>query len=65
MECEIKLGNAWILHADYSQAMEWLEKAYAERTPLLRGLQTSRPWDGLRSDPRYKDLMNRIGLPQK
>lgn len=29
MECEIKLGNAWILHADYLQAMDWLDKALA------------------------------------
>ena len=34
MECEIKLGNAWILHADYSQAMEWLEKAYSHATQI-------------------------------
>ena len=59
------IANIYATLGDKDQAFEWLEKAYAERTPLLRGLQTSRPWDGLRSDPRYKDLMNRIGLPQK
>lgn len=28
IESEIKLGNAWMLHADYPQAKEWLEKAH-------------------------------------
>ena len=28
IECEIILGNAWILHSEYSKALEWLEKAY-------------------------------------
>jgi class 3 adenylate cyclase/tetratricopeptide (TPR) repeat protein len=27
VECEIKLGNAWILRSEYSPALEWLEKA--------------------------------------
>lgn len=34
MECETRLGNAWLLHADYSQAMTWLEKAYAHATEI-------------------------------
>jgi predicted ATPase/class 3 adenylate cyclase len=29
VDCEIKLGNAWTLQTDYSQALEWLEKAHA------------------------------------
>ena len=29
VECEIKMGAAWILQSEYSQAMEWLEKAHA------------------------------------
>jgi len=43
------------------QAMAWLEKAYAERfnpSILLRPA-----FDPLRSDPRFQDLLRRIGLP--
>jgi tetratricopeptide (TPR) repeat protein len=42
------------------QAMAWLEKAYAERfnpSILIRPC-----FDPLRSDPRFKDLLRRIGL---
>ena len=61
----IGLANTYAILGDKDQAMEWLEKAYAEHTPLLRGIQTARVWDGLRSDPRFKDLLKRMGLPEK
>jgi len=43
------------------QAMTWLERAYEERfnpSILLRPA-----YDPLRSDPRFQDLMRRVGLP--
>jgi TolB-like protein/DNA-binding winged helix-turn-helix (wHTH) protein/Flp pilus assembly protein TadD len=42
------------------QAMAWLEKAYAERfSPLV----LMRPcFDPLRSDPRFQDLLRRVGI---
>jgi TolB-like protein/DNA-binding winged helix-turn-helix (wHTH) protein/tetratricopeptide (TPR) repeat protein len=46
---------------DHDQAMVWLNRAYEARfnpSILLRPA-----WDPLRADPRYKDLMHRIGLP--
>jgi TolB-like protein/DNA-binding winged helix-turn-helix (wHTH) protein/Tfp pilus assembly protein PilF len=46
---------------DNDQAMHWLERAYEERfnpSILLRS-----GFDPLRSDPRFKDFMRRIGLP--
>ena len=45
---------------DNDQAMHWLEKAYQERfnpSILLRS-----GFDPLRSDPRFEELMRRIGL---
>jgi TolB-like protein/DNA-binding winged helix-turn-helix (wHTH) protein/Tfp pilus assembly protein PilF len=47
---------------DNDQAMRWLERAYEERfnpSILLRS-----GFDPLRSDPRFKELMRRIGLPE-
>lgn len=43
-------------------ALEYLERAYQERTPRLSGELWDRPFDGLRSDPRFQDLIRRIGL---
>ena len=46
------------------QAFVWLEKAYDERFNRLAYLRREPIWDGLRSDPRFDDLLRRIGLPQ-
>jgi len=45
------------------QAFMWLEKAYDERTNSLAYLKVTAWWDPLRSDPRFADLVRRIGLP--
>jgi len=59
------LANIYNALGEKDQAFEWLEKAYAEGVPLLRALQTGKTWDPLRSDPRFKDLLNRMRLPQQ
>ena len=45
------------------QAFAWLEKAYGERTSRLGYLKVEPLWDPLRPDPRFADLVRRIGLP--
>jgi tetratricopeptide (TPR) repeat protein len=45
------------------QAFLWLEKAYDERTNSLAYLKVAATWDPLRPDPRFADLVRRIGLP--
>jgi TolB-like protein/tetratricopeptide (TPR) repeat protein len=47
---------------DQNSAFQWLEKAYQERTARITELSEAH-FDGLRSDPRFPDLMKRIGLP--
>jgi serine/threonine protein kinase len=49
---------------DKDQAFRWLNTAYQERDWLLTGLKTDFLLDPLRSDPRYADLLRRMGLPQ-
>jgi hypothetical protein len=49
--------------AEKEQAFLWLEKAYEERTNSLAYLKVTATWDPLRSDPRFADLVHRIGLP--
>ena len=47
----------------YDQAMYWLEKAYQAR---LEPVMLVRPqFDPLRRDPRFRDLMGRLGLGRK
>ncbi len=47
---------------DKDQAFNWLEKAYDEHAYTLVLLKID-PWfDSLHNDPRYTDLLRRIGL---
>ena len=41
-----------------------LEKAYQQHCPPMVFLAVDPFWYGMRSDPRYADLLHRIGLPQ-
>ncbi len=47
---------------DKEQAFAWLEKGYEERSTPLYFLKVDPIWDPLRSDPRFNDLLRRIGL---
>jgi tetratricopeptide (TPR) repeat protein len=46
------------------QAFKWLERAYEERSfSMLMSLKAEPRLDTLRSDPRFQDLVRRVGLP--
>lgn len=45
------------------RAFAWLEKAYEGRSTSLAWFKTEPLFDPLRSDPRYTDLVRRIGFP--
>jgi len=48
---------------DKNEAFAWLEKAYAERSPWLTLLKADPDFDNLRSDPRFAEIVRRVGLP--
>jgi TolB-like protein/DNA-binding winged helix-turn-helix (wHTH) protein/Tfp pilus assembly protein PilF len=48
---------------DTNRALTWLERAYQERSDYLVYLKVEPMADSLRSDPRFADLVRRIGLP--
>jgi len=50
---------------DADQAFTWLEKAYEERRFRMQWLKVDTLLAPLRSDPRFTDLVRRIGLPQR
>lgn len=58
------LVNLYVGLGDKDQAFVWLEKAFAERSNYLAYLKTFPILDPLRSDPRFANLVQRVGLPQ-
>ena len=45
------------------EAFRLLEKGYAQHSASMPYLAVDPFWYGMRSDPRYADLLRRIGLP--
>jgi TolB-like protein len=48
---------------DKNQALDWLLKAADERTFMVVFAKVDPRFDGLRSEPRFAELLRRIGLP--
>ncbi len=61
---EVWIATLYIALGDQDQAFAWLEKAYEARRVSLLYLKVSPRWDSLRADPRFADLVRRIGLPE-
>jgi len=49
---------------DKDQAFAWLEKGFEERSYQMTNIKLEPRFDVLHSDPRFADLVRRIGLPQ-
>jgi tetratricopeptide (TPR) repeat protein len=49
---------------DKDEALRLLEKAYEQRSASMPYLRIDPFWNDMHSDPRYTDLLRRIGLPQ-
>jgi TolB-like protein/DNA-binding winged helix-turn-helix (wHTH) protein/Tfp pilus assembly protein PilF len=61
LSCPIAMDYALLGEKD--RAFEWLERAFREREGLLMFLTVNENYETLRSDPRYRDLARRMGLP--
>ncbi len=45
------------------QAFDWLQRAYEDRSAWLVNLKVDPLFDPIRSDPKFVDLVRRVGLP--
>jgi len=55
---------AYIGLGDKDEAFYWLEKSYVAHSTMLTTLKVEPIYDPLRSDPRFQELMRRVGLAQ-
>jgi eukaryotic-like serine/threonine-protein kinase len=59
-----EMARYYGLMGDRDHTFEWLEKGYAERSSRMEYLKTENYLEPFHSDPRYIDLLKRMGLPQ-
>jgi TolB-like protein/Tfp pilus assembly protein PilF len=57
------IAEAYIDLGERDQAFEWLDKAVQSRDSVSIWLKVHPEFDPLRSDPRFEELMRRVGLP--
>ncbi len=58
----VVLGEAYIAVGEIDRAFESFDKAYQERDPILQYFKIDGLYDELKTDPRYKTLLTKIGL---
>ena len=58
----IVFAQAYAGMKENDRALEYLEKAFAEHSNEIVTLKVSPAYDPLRSDPRFQDLLHRVGL---
>jgi tetratricopeptide (TPR) repeat protein len=54
--------QAYVGLGDYNEAFSWFEQGYRERSNLLQWIKVEPYPDALRNDPRFADLIRRVGL---
>ncbi|HTW58875.1 MAG TPA: winged helix-turn-helix domain-containing protein [Terriglobales bacterium] len=57
------IAYIYIALGDKDSAFVWLEKAYAQHRSEMDGLRTDWVYEPIRSDPRFADLVRRVGVP--
>jgi tetratricopeptide (TPR) repeat protein len=60
----LNVAYAYAALGEADAAFEWMEKAYERRSTGVAWIRGDPSLDPLRSDPRYDDLLRRIGFPE-
>ena len=56
------IATVHIALGEKARGFEWLERAYEDLDPRLAFLKINPVYDRVKTDPRYLDLLERVGL---
>src|SRR5712691_5948433 len=59
-----QVAMIYVALGEKDQAFAWLDKAETDHDGVLARLKVDPRFEPLRSDPRFDDLVRRVGLPQ-
>ncbi len=60
----VRIASVYIGLGDKDKVFEWLEKDFQARRPTLMEMRLEMEFRSVRDDPRYKDLLKRMNLPE-
>jgi tetratricopeptide (TPR) repeat protein len=58
-----EIAQSYLCAGEHSRALDWLERAFEERDPMMPYLSAYPFLDPLREEPRFFDLLRRMNLP--
>ena len=58
------LADIYAALGDNDKAMYWIEEAYRQRHDFIPWLRHNPLYKNLQNDPRFKDIINRLNLPE-
>ncbi len=58
------IAAAYAFRGESDEAFQWLDRAYAQRDPLLYRIKFTTEFDKLHDDPRYKAFLRKMNLPE-
>ena len=59
-----RIASLYAMLGDNDKAMEWLVKTYQQHSKTIMTIKADPRLERLRSDPRFKEMLGRVGLPQ-
>ena len=57
------IASVYAFRGQLDEAMYWLDRAYAQKDPLLVYVKIDPPLKNLGGDPRYKAFLKKMNLP--
>jgi hypothetical protein len=57
-----EIAGYHIYLGEVHSGFEWLEKSYSRKESELLDISFDETFDGVRNDPRYQNLLKRLGL---
>jgi TolB-like protein len=60
----VDVAIAWAGLRDDDQVLSWLRKGFDTHSPAMLRVAVTPEFDSLHSDPRFQDLVRRMGLPR-
>jgi DNA-binding winged helix-turn-helix (wHTH) protein/TolB-like protein/Tfp pilus assembly protein PilF len=58
------IATVYAFRGESDEAFTWLDRAYAQKDPLLYRIKFATEFDRLHSDPRYKAFLGKMNLPE-
>ena len=58
-----QIAQVYAWRNERAQALDWLERAYRQRDGGLEGIKTDPLLSNVRTEPRYRALLQKMNLP--